>query len=190
MVGGLMDILKDMGIGVGMGGVIKSIQRGVANWSNTNFTNDISISAIEANNSIINVYLAPASINTVIEAREITTSGIILDNETIRLERERNTNVSSSTYQIYWEVIEFERVKSKQEGTQTTATSAQFTITISSVDITKSTIYFNARSAGREVGHSGAGPYVHAMQLTNSTTITCRPAAGDKTINWQDIEFE
>ena len=178
-----------MGVGylTGQGGglnTIKTIQKGsLDSLQITSSGYSIPISTVDLTKSIVRlVYGSSGQTDAVTLFRaEITTPS------EIKIYRASATGFTGVN--IYWEVIEFNNVKSLQKGTTaaTTTNNTNNNVTISSVDALK-TIIFDSYTC---VSTSSLNQQVKGAALTNSTTIALvkNDTSGLSTHHWQVIEF-
>lgn len=89
------------------GGGVKSIQRGVATLSGT--TVDILMSPVAINNCLVRYDISSDTPNDI--ASDCTVDYYFVDSTTLRLTR----SGSASQLKVYWEIVEYERVKIKTE---------------------------------------------------------------------------
>lgn len=175
--------IQPQGLDLGLGGSnIKSIQRGTFLWG-TQLTNTIAINAIIANNSIIIVgsgTTAAAGADSTVTS----TSGTIIDNSSIKLDRFVATALSTLT--VSWCVIEFNNVKSKQSGSQTYTGWTETTgITIATINPLKSLVFYSfySKESGTNIGSLSLHAYIDSP-----THVQIYPY-GAKNLTWQVIEF-
>lgn len=171
------DVLKGHGIGGG-GSNIKSIQRGTVTMNAV--TKDITISAVDLSKSIVQLTVKSAG-----SAGADCITGELTSATNLKL---ASGTTGSGNSVVEWTVIEFNNVKSLQSGTTTQTTTTPVTVTISSVDLTKSILFFTFNT-------TTFGPTSNAMPMsgkfTNNTTLSFAnyDTTGTKTIKWQVIEF-
>jgi len=156
------------------GSNIKSIQRGFTALDGSTTSKTVTILAVDTTKAIIKVYYynaGAAAVYTAIQA-------IISSATSFSLIR---GDINGSTCSIYWEVIEFNNVKSLQKGTY----GGFGTISITSVNLSKSFIiaswYANAYATSLFQGYG----------LTAANQITIAQSGTDGAIYhaWQVIEF-
>lgn len=160
-------------------GCIKSIQRGIVNFTANAYTMDIPISPVDLNVAVVRIvpYIRWPSTNATI----YHVKAKLIDNTTLRLERQ---NYTSSDHFITYNIIEFNGVKSLQKGDFTLASTTD-TVTISAVDISKSLVFNSYKSSNSTLGNSWV-----SADLDNSTTIRFNCTSGSVMDNhWQVIEF-
>lgn len=157
---------------------IKSVQRGEFNWASETSV-DITISSINENNAISIIDYFPTSYGD-----RSSTAIQIINSTTIRL-----TRVSSlaSGEIIYWQVVEFNNVKTKQQGIAQNTTGNIENFTISSIDLNKSILFFSMTShVGSDVGGFN---FKNGGKISTPTTISFKALNGNKSY-WQVIEFK
>lgn len=156
----------------------KSVQNGVLTWSDANATIDIPISSVVAENSVIALSFnanQTANLNAVVPT--------FLSSTMIRLSKATGGALPRA---IYWQVEEFNNVKSKQTGIQTIATSGiEQIVPVQRVNQAKCTLI---------VHNTSVAASVNAENLTNGSRIIDPVSVGfvgnsSNTIYWQLIEF-
>ncbi|WP_294742017.1 hypothetical protein [uncultured Exiguobacterium sp.] len=165
------------------GKTVKSIQRGsIAPFNNTTVTTvTVPITAVDFSKSIIRISYNPVgtSGNTAAVYARLLETG-----NSFNLERYASTSVMSQT--IYWEVIEFENVKSKQSGFNGVSSGAA---TISAVDTSKCLLYFSQLNINSANTGFLASEFSSAVYLSNSTTLNFI-GSSTSLVGWQIIEFK
>ena len=150
---------------------VKTVQRGSTDIASVTFK-DVTISAIDVNSSIVNIIVPYGSS---LGADKLMCSAEIINATTMRIHR--NT-ADASTYEISWEVIEFNGVKSLQKGISTTGP------TITSVNMAKSIVFDSVTTTSNSTGFV----YIYySARLLTSTNLYLVGAS--KTHYWQLIEF-
>lgn len=159
------------------GANIKSIQNGY--FDSSNFTQkDVAISAVNTDNSIILIEIAPNNG----ACREWAMTVEFTSGTNIRFKKGN----SGGGGKVFWQVLEFNEVKSKQTGEETATGTT--TITISSVDVTKCILFTTNRSLSTT---TDARAVLTSVELTNPTTLTLRRQDGSsRTTNYQLLEFK
>jgi hypothetical protein len=162
---------------------IKRIQNGTINLSvmGTNLTYNIPISPVgDLTKTIVNVFITSASMGN---SGSDTVYATMTDASTLCLTRYAGM---ASTVTVYYEVIEFNNVKSVQN---IVTTQNNGTITISSKDQSKTQIYLSATYHNAGVSNaSNEFAYIKAY-LTSSTVLTLCSNATWSTISIFIIEF-
>lgn len=156
----------------GGGSNIKSIQRG--NTVVTALTGDITISTVDLNKSIIKLRPDGGS-TSASPGTNFTWSVVFLNANTIRITRTAN----SSHTTVYWEVIEYINVKSKQTGSRT----GSGTVAVSSINPNKSILEISWNSTNADYTALNSG-----YEITNATTLTIAGLSLNA-CQWQLIEF-
>lgn len=152
---------------------IKSIQRGISTaWTAVGTEFSITISSIDASKAI-----ATVSLNDYTTAAFFATMVEIVDSTTIKISRITSSDLTPPA-NIYWEVIEFENVKSKQSGTKAITSNSETTQAISTVDMGKSILFCSFK--GNE--------WIAYNKITSATLLTFQYTSGSY-IHWQVIEF-
>lgn len=168
----------DIGIG---GGNIKSIQRGTTTGIVAGqATQDIPISKVDPNKSIV---LIENTAGTAFATK--LTLGQLTSETNLRLTRDGTTGLGAT---IFWQVVEFENIKSLQKGVTNIATTGA--ITISSVNTLK-TITFNSGLKSSAASTSDLAAI--RMNLSSATNINVVVAGGEggytADVGWQVVEF-
>jgi len=165
---------------------VKSIQRGYRDLTGTS-THNITITSVDLNKSIVRIYAVPSA------SSSFTTNTMAK----ARLTSSTNIEIVIGNYdkppRIYWEVIEFNNVKSLQKGAYTLVnpdgTSPLFgsSVNVSTVDINKSMLFFSFFTS-----NSGAiATFLSGTVLTsNLISFVCSWPNSTYNIEWQLIEFE
>jgi hypothetical protein len=176
----LLQGLNKFSVSGGGGSSIKSIQSGESSMSGlTNL--DITISEVNLINSIVIIYERSS---TTAAAQSLKVKGKLTNYTTLNLTR--SSSATSSAY-VSWQVIEFNNVKSLQKGDYVLTTTSAETVTIASVNVTKSILIFSFSSTSTTTSSGGA--CLCSGYLSNSTTITFQKGVVDANIHWQVIEF-
>jgi hypothetical protein len=177
----MMDIdsvLKSHGIGIG-GSNIKSIQRGYARIDNTSYP--ITISPVDTTKAIVRIKVTNYT-ETNSQIRNNLTSIELTNSTTVTLKK----NATGNTFDIYWEVIEFNNVKNIQSGVKEITASVD-NITVSSVDTTKCVLFYSYTSnntATESISH------LVAIGITSNTLLhILQYPSTEKLIQWYLIEF-
>lgn len=175
----MIDKLMQHGIGIADASPIKSIQRGYADIAGSTKNLEVNISEIDKSKSIIRV--SPESKG--LDSGSLAILGKITSNSKIELERETSHNVNIG---VYWEVIEFNEIKSKQEGQVLVGYGQGFQeINISEIDIEKSIIVGSFKA----VAQSSTLSMVCVFNINTSTQIAVSRYNQNKTVHYQVIEF-
>ena len=179
-----------MGVGYltgqgGGGSNIKSIQRGsVTPWNNTTQTiANITINVVDISKSIL--LIRPNYRGTY--GFDDVTSGLLTTSTNLQLIRSSKLNAVASV--IYWEVIEFNNVKSLQKGYVNTAGGLTArNETIPEVNVEKSTIFTSQiNSLVNSTTHKQS---ICGADLTTPTNLALYSDRTDTTVYWQVIEFK
>lgn len=159
-------VLKGHGIGIGGSNLKSPTQFGSTTIPSYSATTTVSISAVDLTKSIVKIYYKNGA-NTMGITAELTNP------TTITLTRYSGY---AEAITIYWEVYEFNNVKSLQKGTH----SSTGTITVSNYNTSKSMLIWSYYSSGSND--------VAIMGKVNSTSIQVYIGYYTKTL-WQVIEF-
>lgn len=168
----------------GGGSNIKSIQRGLYDMvSATQVT--INIFPIDTNASIVRITFNGTG--KVIFLSRVLMSCKILNSTQIELKRDSSNIYSAQP--IYWEVIEFNNVKSIQNGSVAMDVNSK-NIAINTVELSKSMMFYNiwSTSLNSDSENTRLGGY-----LLNNTVIKFEgyaPQSYGISVNWQVIEFK
>ncbi|MFZ5352734.1 MAG: hypothetical protein ACOZCL_08425, partial [Bacillota bacterium] len=160
---------------------IKSVQRGSYTFGGAEDTAWVTISAVNLSNAIIKISIQNvAAGNTANNSLQV--KGKFTSTTQIELKRQY---AGGSTYtKVFWEVIEFNNVKSLQSGDVAINTNPK-TITISSVNTSKSVMFSSyLTTAGSTTAHIEVG-----YNLDSATQISFNCQAGDNTAHWFVVEF-
>lgn len=162
---------------------IKSIQRGSATINATNSV-DVAITSINLTQSILNFGCSKASGN--VAPVTVAVMGKLTNSTNINF----STDSNAVAITVYWEVIEFNNVKSVQRGDLTiNADNTDIAVTINSVNISKSMAITSCKTGYSTATAIGV---VCAAQLTSATNLNVRgayPSGYAVTAHWQVIEF-
>lgn len=170
--------------GVAGGKNIKSLQSGTVTPFNntTTTTHNIPITAIDVSKSIVRISYFPQG-----SAGASAAISATLSDSSVRLNR--YGKAQSMSWPIYWEVIEFENVKSKQIGNSPGNGNISYPITISPVDVSKTLIFHSQISLNTNAIGMNAQDYSSGLSLTNSTTLNI--TGSDRAfVDYQIIEFK
>jgi len=167
---------------------IKSIQHGsVVPFNNT--TTKIyshTISSVDASKSIVLINYFPQSSNN--DTDDIAISAQVTGATTLSLRREGNGQACTST--VYYTVIEFENVASKQTGSEAINGNTTDTITISSVNLAKSLLIVTFRSTNSNIASLREFIPIYYFASSNSISIRNNSNYADIAIfEWQVIQF-
>lgn len=180
-----------MGVGYltgqgGGGSNIKSIQRGEYTFPYNQNTANITVSGVDLTKSIIKLSYRVA--NNEMTARDIAIKGKLTTQTNIELKRGVASTTTTFNVYVYWEVIEFNNVKSLQEGDyQMVSSGSVETTTISPVNLDKSVIFFTFSG--------NSGPSISASMalkvwLSSNAQVSFHPSVYYGLIHWQVIEFK
>lgn len=166
-----------IGVDQGLNANIKLIQRGETTWGTVTTKNITLAVPIDPKKSVVFVDFYPntnaAVIQTAIEIVDATTIGIT------------RTTATSNTQPIYWQVVEFTNVKSKQTGT-TVGTGALNVVTISAINMSKSLLVMSHKSTLAGTTYTS---FTRSGKITSATSISLLSVLTTSTIYWQVIEF-
>lgn len=175
-------LLGKFGIDGPGGSNIKSIQRGVATYNATTWM-DITINPVDLTKAVVVLPYTSANGNSPSIA---CFSAVFMNSTTIRI-----SSYASTTDSIDWLVIEFNNVKSLQNGSYNWSTGTGVlinnSVTIANVDISKSLIFVSHVCSSTTGGVYGY--YTCTPTFTNSTTINLKKFDIAGTIKWQVVEF-
>lgn len=157
----------------GGGSVIKSIQRGYVNSTTT--TENITISAVNVNKCIVRICSEGSGTLTTQMPSNLATIKLTSSTnvQILRTGTERNT--------FYWEVIEFNNVKSKQTGTY----AGNGLISISAVNSLKSLLYVSSKTSSTTSFNAA----IFAYDFADYTHISIYSGDSATEYEWQLIEF-
>ncbi len=166
------------------GAVIKSIQRGSGSMSTSSTSVNIPISQVDLTKSIIRVTLRGSQT----QPARLFVAGKF--NSDIELNFQRVVGTGVAVFE--WEVVEFNNVKSMQSGTKTSVeTATTITQAISSVDTSKSLLFFSFKSTADSSTVTGA--WLMTAKITSDVLLTWQRYAsvgsGTTTIEWFVVEF-
>jgi len=166
--------------------VIKSIQSGgvsATNYNSPGGTN-VTISEIDPSKSII-LFNRAGTIGASTQVAQVTLKASIVDANTINFELGASTGI----VYLYWQVIEYENVKSLQKGDKTILNSGE-SVVISSVNVDKCIVIssFYSTNTGGLLYYT---PTDGGGRLNNATSLglTTGNANNDGVIHWQILEF-
>lgn len=175
------DVLKGHGIGGG-GSNIKSVQRGSVVM--TTATKDIPISAVDMNNAIVLLNFA-SKLGGGSVVKPLCQKGQLTSSTNLQI----TATDYSSNVTVYWQVVEFNNVKSVQRGILAMQ-NVNKDVTISSINVDKSLIYAtnDTSIASSDMNYALSGGYA----ILNSTTLRFYSPfdSSTKNIAWQVIEFK
>lgn len=179
------NLIGSYGIDGPGGSNIKSIQKGLLTLT-TPASQSVAISAVNPSNSVIVVWFN--STTSGIEDHEVA-KGDFVNSTTISISRAAADTVGGLA--VSWTVIEFNNVKSKQEGL-IALNSTSNSLTISSVDLNKS-IYFCGGAIDTNNGYTGNQlvAFMCSPYFTSATSLVFSPRVSkpSMSIKWQVIEF-
>jgi hypothetical protein len=157
---------------------IKSIQRGSTNFNGSFAFIDVAVTSFVLADSIVRIR-AVTGANSV--GNESTFRIRAVNNTTIRIQKEQ----AAGSRVVYWEVITFDGVKSKQSGNDVALANGG-TVTITTVDPLRSLVFSSSTSGGGSTGTvlPDSGFDISATQLTFRTSY-----GSSILTNWQVIEF-
>lgn len=154
---------------------LKSYQSGTVSVNATSVT--VTISAVNLSNAIVRISFVPPTSGN--QSRTWWVAAELTNTTTITF----TLNYYFAAVSVFWEVIEFNGVKSLQRGTSIGSTS------IASVNTSKSLVFASWTTS--ESSLTGAPYELVEAYLSNSTALTFAftNGNGSKTIKWQVIEF-
>jgi hypothetical protein len=159
-------------------GAISSTQKGSTSFNGSVAFIDVTVTSFVLANSIVRIR-AVTGANSV--GNESTFRIRAVNNTTIRIQKEQ----AVGSRVVYWEVITFDGVKSKQSGDDVALANGG-TVTITTVDPLRSLVFSSSTSGGGSTGTvlPDSGFDIAATQLTFRTSY-----GGSILTNWQVIEF-
>lgn len=172
--------LREHGIGVSSSN-IKSIQRGIV--SNSSFTAlTINISKVNLNSSIVRLVDPPHVAEDGYGAFKID----FVNDSQISLER----CSQPASFELCWEVIEFNNVKSMQRGTTIFSNDSltELSVVISTINIGKSLIVSSFKRSDTTFSASIRGRMIDETHIGFKSRTSC--ASNNATVAWQVIEFK
>ena len=172
------------GIDLGIGGSnIKSKQSGTVDIAGLT-TKDITISAVDLSKSIVRVVFGGNAQAGMLNS--VLVSAWFINSTTIRVYR--YTSSSDTTQPIYWEVVEFNNVKSKQTG-ELICAAPTTDITISPVNLSKTMLFYYlwSQSTGYFINNARLGGYLTSQ--TNLQFSGYAPQNNYIVADWQLLEF-
>lgn len=174
-------------IGRGGAGVIKEIQRGVASFPKLKGATsvNVSISEVDLSCAILKLEYQP---NQHTSPNKLCIMGKLTSSTQFNVSRDAGDFQPIDA--IYWEVIEFENVKSIQRGDvvlPSASPQSLQTVNISEIDPVKSLIFASFKTNEIQVVPSEA---MMGYRIYNSTSIQFTRQNGEKTAHWQVIEFK
>jgi hypothetical protein len=163
------------------GSNIKSIQRGIITWNNTNTAQTITISSVETSKSVILIS------HTGDFARAQYTVGVFNSSTVVNFTRNQGLNIGTGDERtVHWTVIEFNNVKSKQTGSLSTVDgNTELDVIVSSFSTSKCMLFSFYTTSDGTVGGSNRPIRSRVKNATNISFM----ANVLHTINWQLIEF-
>lgn len=170
------------------GSNIKSLQRGQANVYRATtdpWTKDVTISSVDLTKSIVQCGMVNFETEPYLSANLITIE--FVNPTTIRIKCEVNQLEATSVY-VYWEVIEFNNVRSKQNGEFTVGGTNEPSVSISTINPVKSLVFIKTRMGGGVVDLNEMVTAVSNVAANSLTFMFWSDNAG-RIISWQLIEF-
>lgn len=161
------------------GSNVKSIQSGYVSVNET--TANVTISAVNLANSIVKITYTNQSAGDT--AKNLSIQAKLTNSTNIQF---TNGGIYSYPFQVYWEVIEFQNVKSIQKGDYAYTTSGS--TTISSVNTSKAMLFFSfysdsTNSSSNNLSYTVMGGYI------NSSSVSFYGETFNAYIHWQVVEF-
>lgn len=160
-----------------IGGGIKRVQRGEVEVT-TQQVFDIPISAVVYGNSIVRISSAVQYSASVHAFR-----AELLNDTTVRLTR--NHSAASGPMRVVWEVVEFEKVKRIQRGSN--VVWGETNIAINAVDLSKTMVVCSFSSRVTDVTRIDATTMEHLLTSPTNLRLFYRPV--DATAHYQIVEF-
>lgn len=179
----VLDSVNDFFILAPKGGSnIKTIQRGsvVVGSTSTNVT----ISTVDTDKAIVKLSFTPTSTN---DPSESLVRGKITTSTNLQLLK---NSAASSTTTVYWEIVEFNNIKTLQKGEVNLSTTQSNNITISSVNLNK-TIVFDSFTTNRSTTTDNMLYSFEKCALTTTTNLNILRGGilNSSTHNYQILEF-
>lgn len=181
----MLDIRDHGGTFGGFGGKnIKSIQRGSVSpfGDGAGKSHDITISSVDTSKSIVRLTYFPNGTSPATATVRIS----LVNSTKINLARFMDNYIYSGV--LYWEVIEFNNVKSKQIGSTSGSGGSPKTISISPVDLNKSLVFYSQYSTSTNAAGVFARDSDSGLGLINNNTLELTGQSSSY-IFWQVIEF-
>jgi len=161
------------------GSNIKSIQRGSATIVNGQVKLAITITEVNQSNSIVRV----THIGTSAEPRISLIRVTFLSNTQIEIEK--NSSATPNDL-IYWEVVEFNNVKSKQTGSVTLSSTSVVNTTVTSVVLGKSMVFYSHVHSATTTDVRAA---ILSCRLSTATNLASQINLVTAVTGYQIIEF-
>lgn len=165
------------------GANIKSVQRGSTTVTAT--TTNVTITSVDLTKSIVKISFRCAS-DSVADRSFVTAA--LTSSTNLRLQVDATP--TGVTPLVQWEVVEFNNVKSKQSGNLSFTASTEQSISITSIDTSKSIIFASFRQTAAA---TGTGYGCNSFRIIDSTNIGVQRTnaiAGTTVTEWQVIGFK
>jgi hypothetical protein len=164
------------------GSSIKSVQRGATQIDSGQNTKTLSISSVDLSKAVVKfTAYNPAETDPANCAIRV----FFIDHQQLYFIMRANVDILA--VQIFWEVIEFNNVKSIQRGSVTSIAGGGQTITISEINPAKSFVF--ASHSHTLTGAAIVRAMVQKLCITDSTTLTHSASYNQSDLEWQVIEF-
>jgi len=180
-----------MGVGYltgqgGGGSNIKSVQRGKSTLAFGVVALNVVISTVDINKSIVKIYRKPTSSTAISAAGAMVKAKITTS---VNLELSRIDDIYNGyDVDVYWEVVEFNNVKSLQKGDYvlTNPTTLE-NIAINAINMSKSIIFASWTTISTSTAMI---PVLDIAYINTSTQVSVMSSGFTGTIHWQVIEFK
>lgn len=177
----MLDKLMQHGVGVGGGSNIKSIQRGVVVFNNLN--DEVTISKVDLDKSIV---IIKNKENDSYYLGCLLNGGYLESPTKLKLYRDVSANNRAD---VYWEVVEFNNVKSIQQGVITPTTN-NFNIPISVVNPKNSLVFLQQTVSSNAIRSDTYYAAYWTTHTLNSTDLIIHWGSNRFfNFRWQVIEF-
>lgn len=182
--------LGDLGLHglIGSGGnVIKSIQTGIFNFEENDIVRNITVDSVNHEKSIvlISTFVDSSGFNQI--SRML--SAEIVSDTNIEIKRGSTSNRSNPIL-VSWQLIEFDDVKSMQKGIGVRDGSGKTIITIDSVDIAKSLIFYTYHMTLGGTGDVSSTYFDSRVRIISDTEIGVTTPSTFEEVYWQVVEFK
>lgn len=169
--------------GEGGEGTVKSVQRGKINVTTPVVT--VTINPVDLTKTVPKISFSAGTNDD--RTQRFYTSAEITNSTTLTLRS--GTALAHPNALVYWEIVEFNNVKSLQSGT-IDMYYTEATQTINEVNMSKSVLFFSYTTPGMDAVEA-YGPLLGGT-IENSTTISFQQYlySNSKTVKWYVVEFE
>ncbi|GIO63585.1 hypothetical protein [Paenibacillus cineris] len=164
----------------GGGVIVKSVQNGAVSLTST--SQNITIGNVDKSKSIVLVNVV-YDVNA--SPQDNLVAAKLVSNTTLNLSR----YTSTVTITVYWQVVEFESVKSLQTGDSTFTATTENTVAISPVNMSKSLIICTMKMW---TSNTSIQNFSLVYRFKSSTSIGLTGGVStvtDKVFSWQVVEF-